>query len=52
MPQNKILTQIKPADGGIGGLYGVFDEGKTDLDQGVCFPVSAGGEPEKKDRNS
>ncbi|MDR1507934.1 MAG: hypothetical protein LBI67_12620, partial [Treponema sp.] len=26
MPQNKNLTQINPADGGIGGLYGVFDE--------------------------
>ncbi|MDR1507876.1 MAG: hypothetical protein LBI67_12320, partial [Treponema sp.] len=30
MPQNKNLTQINPADGGIGGLYGVFDERKTD----------------------
>jgi hypothetical protein len=52
MPQNKILTQINPADGGIGGFYGVYDEVKTVFDQGVCSPVPAIGEPKREGRNS
>jgi hypothetical protein len=49
MPQNKNLTHIHSSGGGTGGHDGVYDERKTDFDQGVRSPVSTGG-PENEKR--
>jgi hypothetical protein len=47
----KNLTHIALTGGRIGGQHGVYDEGKTDVDQGVCSPVPAGGESERENQN-
>jgi hypothetical protein len=48
MYQNKNLTHIHSSGGGTGGYHGVYDEGKTDIDQGVRSAIPPGGPKKQK----